>query len=438
MISASSTPITINIKAPNEQKFVVSVCLSESVLELKHRITALTQSNFNASSTSTDEIRLIYSGRILKDMELLESYKISEGHTVHMFRRAAKPEITVTTNVTSSASLTVPLTKPNITGANANTASTPSMAQAMLPTAQDPPVVGIGALPNPLANIGIGAEGGGLIKGMESIILSQMMEDPNFAQYMSSMLQNPQVLESMLSMNPALRAIEPEARQMLRSPQFQQIISNPETLCQMAKTSAQPQLGDNSGGNGSGFSRMFDNAWSTNRSVSAKTASSTPVMSPSIARGTTASTLTMTANTAADSGAGGFHSLFNPFTMFGSRIGAANNSNTRQSLESTSDVADSGHLWIQRMSGRPLSQPHSGTRCTKDNRSYACSTSIATPTITQQRQQLLPLSSEVRYQVQLKEMNEMGLWDASKNIRALLASNGNVNRAVELLFLGAI
>ncbi|KAF9300940.1 hypothetical protein BGZ91_009685, partial [Linnemannia elongata] len=45
---------------------------------------------------------------------------------------------------------------------------------------------------------------------------------------------------------------------------------------------------------------------------------------------------------------------------------------------------------------------------------------------------------EVRFQVQLQQLNEMGFWDAAKNIRALLAAGGNVHAAIEMLFSGNI
>ncbi|KAG0329991.1 hypothetical protein BGZ99_009435 [Dissophora globulifera] len=41
---------------------------------------------------------------------------------------------------------------------------------------------------------------------------------------------------------------------------------------------------------------------------------------------------------------------------------------------------------------------------------------------------------EVRFQVQLQQLNDMGFWDAAKNIRALLAAGGNINGAIEMLF----
>jgi len=40
---------------------------------------------------------------------------------------------------------------------------------------------------------------------------------------------------------------------------------------------------------------------------------------------------------------------------------------------------------------------------------------------------------EVRFQVQLQQLQDMGFYDASSNINALLATGGNVNAAVERL-----
>lgn len=41
---------------------------------------------------------------------------------------------------------------------------------------------------------------------------------------------------------------------------------------------------------------------------------------------------------------------------------------------------------------------------------------------------------EVRFQVQLQQMQEMGFYDAAANIRALLACGGNVQAALEFMF----
>jgi len=40
---------------------------------------------------------------------------------------------------------------------------------------------------------------------------------------------------------------------------------------------------------------------------------------------------------------------------------------------------------------------------------------------------------EERFHVQLQQLNDMGFWDATQNIRALLATGGEVNAAIEYL-----
>ncbi|KAF9347897.1 hypothetical protein BGX26_000655, partial [Mortierella sp. AD094] len=353
-------PITINVKASNDQKYVISIALSETVLQLKLKVA-------ENCDTPAERMRLIYSGRVLKDVDLLETYKIADGHTVHMVRSASPPNIASATAASNPSNTTVPTTNSTTTpSANIPHASTVS---------QDPTTPNSGALPNPWANLmtgggGMGGFGGmGNMGGMESTAMMQMMQDPNFAQYMSSMLQNPQVLESMISMNPALRSMGQEARQMIRSPQFQQMISNPDTLRHIAQTG--PQLGGGAGGmspfGGAGASMFSPWGNTTPTSTSPPSFGATNTTSPRSA-----------ANVSA----------FNPFVALGGGAGAAN---------------PMTNYWAQQMAAM-------GARA-----------GATTTTASNQTQQ----SPEERFQVQLKQLNEMGFWDPSKNIRALLAAGGN-------------
>ena len=50
---------------------------------------------------------------------------------------------------------------------------------------------------------------------------------------------------------------------------------------------------------------------------------------------------------------------------------------------------------------------------------------------------LIPVPPEERYATQLQQLQEMGFYDRAENIRAMLATNVNVNAAVERL-LGSI
>ncbi|KAG0074360.1 hypothetical protein BGZ93_000335 [Podila epicladia] len=355
-----SESISINVKASNDKKFVIVINTSETVFDFKTKI-ALN------CDTPADRMRLIYSGRVLKDPEPLSTYKIAEGHTVHLVRGAPISTTTASTTVKSNTPITTA----------ASPSSLPSRTTTTSPQSVTPGPPSLSALPNPWANTtpsgaipGLGGMAnismGGA--GIESGMMGSMMQDPNFAQYMSSMLQNPQVLESMMATNPMLQAMGPEARQMLHSPAFQQMISNPDMLRQVAQMGA-GGMGSPPGVAAGASGGMF------NTSPPAR-ASTTDTSSP---RPSTA---------------------FNPFAAFGNSAG------TSHSMAS---------LWPQYMA------------------SVGSGTGLVQP---QQQQSTQP--PEQRFQVQLLQLNEMGFWDATKNIRALVATGGNVNGAIELLFSGAI
>ncbi|KAG0359344.1 hypothetical protein BG005_000954 [Podila minutissima] len=360
-----SESISINVKASNDKKFVIAINTSETVLDLKTKI-ALN------CDTPADRMRLIYSGRVLKDPEPISTYKIAEGHTVHMVRGAPISTATASTTATNTPTTTA-----------ASPSSSPSRTTTTSPQSVTPGPPSLSALPNPWANTtpggaipglggmaNMGSMGG---TGIESGMMGSMMQDPNFAQYMSSMLQNPQVLQSMMATNPMLQAMGPEARQMLHSPAFQQMISNPDMLRQVA------QMGAGSMGSPPGVAagaRGGFNPWGSPPARASTTGTSPP------------------------------RSSAFPFAAFGNSVG------TSPSM---------ANLWPQYMasvgSGTGLVQPQQQQ---------------------QQQQQQSTQQPEQRFQVQLQQLNEMGFWDATKNVRALVATGGNVNGAIELLFSGAI
>jgi ubiquilin len=84
------------------------------------------------------------------------------------------------------------------------------------------------AQPNPMFNPGAASPFG---MGQDPM---QMMNNPMFAQMMSQMLSNPQMLDSMISSNPQIASmITPEMRQQMQSPEFRAMMSNPQALQQI-------------------------------------------------------------------------------------------------------------------------------------------------------------------------------------------------------------
>lgn len=77
-------PVTFNIKSSSDAKYVLTLPLTITVLDLKKKL-----SGSDYADIPTDRQRLIYSGRVLKDADTLSTYKIKEGNTVHLVKGAA-------------------------------------------------------------------------------------------------------------------------------------------------------------------------------------------------------------------------------------------------------------------------------------------------------------------------------------------------------------
>ncbi|KAI8096930.1 uncharacterized protein BX664DRAFT_325211 [Halteromyces radiatus] len=203
------------------------------------------------------------------------------------------------------------------------------------------------------SGFGAGAMGNSFGGAPDVNMMNQMMQNPAFTQYMSTLLQNPSVLDSIIASNPQLSAMGPQVRTMLQSPEFRQMLSNPEYLRQMAAMQQYAQ----SMGFGGGIPNNNNNNDQQQQQQQQQPA-------------------------------------FNPFAMLGGGAGMTD-PQVQQNLASL----------FGGMGGVP-SQP-------TDTR-----------------------SPEERFQVQLQQLNEMGFWDAAKNIQALQATGGNVNAAIEMLFSG--
>lgn len=82
--TADEAPITFNVKSSSDAKYVLTVPLNLTVLDLKQKL-----STSDYADIPPERQRLIYSGRVLKDPDTLASYKIKEGNTVHLVKGAA-------------------------------------------------------------------------------------------------------------------------------------------------------------------------------------------------------------------------------------------------------------------------------------------------------------------------------------------------------------
>ncbi|KAJ3140814.1 hypothetical protein HK100_008985 [Physocladia obscura] len=358
--------ITITIKSSNEANFTVTIKSNATVAALKETIAATLESS--ATPTPVEAQRLICAGRILKDQDTLDLYKISNGTAVHLARTAKPPSAaSPATPAASAASATAasPSTPLTAAATAAPTASTPAPATD-LGTNPFAALLGGGgnlfaqpqlqsSTPNPANPYAAFGGGGGAFGAAPPAGAAEMLQNPQVAAAMAGLMANPQFMDMMIATNPQLANMPPEMRQFMQSDQFRQIMSNPEmvrSMMQMAPLMGgglNPFAAANGGPVGAGgatgaggFGGALPNA-----------------MNPTAAGGFDPALLQMLMGGGAGAGAGGF--------------GAA-----------------------------ALPPP--------------------------------PANPEEAYQVQLRQLQDMGFYDASENIRALTATRGNVEAAVEYLF----
>lgn len=77
------TEVTFKVKTSSDGLHTVTISESATVLDLKTKL-----SGGDFENVAVDRMRLIYSGRVMKDAEPLSIYKIKNGNTVHMVKSA--------------------------------------------------------------------------------------------------------------------------------------------------------------------------------------------------------------------------------------------------------------------------------------------------------------------------------------------------------------
>lgn len=348
------------------------------------------------SNIPADRQRIIFSGRILKDPETLSSYKISDGHTIHLIRGAPPKDAAPSVSAASNTSST---TRAPAVPTNISAGVQPGNPLADLTGAR---YAGYASLPN--ASM-FGPDGGmGATPNPDDLL--NMMNTPGFREQMDSMLSNPAVLDMMINSNPQLRSMGPQIRNMMQNPMFRSMMTNPDAMRQMmqlqsamggapgAGASAFPAPGDATTGSDSTTDTTTN---TTDRSGPASTNASAANPFASLAglmggTGAGAGAGTGTGTGAADANANPFAQLLNP-SLLGGAGGAGMNPEFLASLLG---------------GGAAPAQP-------EDNR-----------------------PPEERYESQLRQLNELGFFDFDRNVRALRRSGGNVQGAIEALLDGQV
>ncbi|KAJ1034066.1 hypothetical protein NDA18_000938 [Ustilago nuda] len=230
----SASPLKINIKGPSELRLSIDITSDQTVRQLKEAIEK------QKPDVPADAQRLIYAGKVLKDEETLSVYKIKDGNTVHMVKSAAR-------SAPTTGNPSVPGTAPSSTGSSNNAASSlshgvPSNFSAGQNFTNNP----LSALNRAdyagphmarLLNESGGAFGGMGLNPRDPNMMMGLMQNPEVQRQMQDMMSRPEFIDQMLAMNPQLQGMAPQMREMMRSEQFREMITNPETMQRIAQMS---------------------------------------------------------------------------------------------------------------------------------------------------------------------------------------------------------
>jgi ubiquilin len=283
--------------------------------------------------------------------------------------------------------------------------------------------------------------------------MADMLSDPATAQMMNEALNNPQMIELMIQSNPTLREMGPQAREVLRSPMFRQMMTNPDMLRQAAQmrrmmggggTSAFPAPGVTdttpAGAPGSTGTPNQQNQQPLNpfTMLGGMPSAGGPGLNPLAALFTpgafgansqlpnptpgstgqgTSSTNTQgdAANTSnpTNPSANPFTSLFGPGS--GAGASAPTGANPFGLPSMTPEMMQQAMAFLNGGGGMPAPFGPFGTG----------TGSTAQPADTR--------PPEERYAEQLRQLNDMGFFDFDRNVEALRRSGGSVQGAIEQL-----
>ncbi|KAJ6531745.1 hypothetical protein B0H19DRAFT_1188355 [Mycena capillaripes] len=362
--------IQINVKGPSELKLQITITTDKTVLELKQAIA-------EKSDVEAERQRLIYSGRVLKDEDLLSVYKIQSTHTIHMVKGAARSGAAST-----SAQPAAPQALPTMqTGQNPHD-----------PLTQLNSHLGFGAMAglNPFADMGLNPNDPNMLQGM--------MNNPQFLQQMSSMMSNPAIMDQIIASNPQMAGMGPEARALMQSDHFRQMVSSPESLQRML------QMASMFNGMGGGGAPAFPAPGIPGAAPAANTPAAAPAAPafPNLFGG--------------GAGAGAPRApAFDPALLAALMGGAP------PATPPAAPAAGAGP------GGNSLEQTAALYQLL--NGFGGAGAGAAPPPAD-------PRPPEERFQVQLQQLQDMGFTNASQNVRALLATGGNVHSAIEYILGG--
>lgn len=236
MAEASNTggdgQITFKVKCSGDKNHTVTIAESATVLQLKTLLAGEEYENI-----APEQQRLIYSGKVMKDDELLSTYKIKHMNTVHMVKRPASAATASSGSTSAPAQPAIPQNMAAGTPSNNLLAGLTGARFA-------------GHVPLPSRDL-FGPDGGVshfflamvtlYMPGTNDALqmgappsedeMADLLSNPMMAQAMAEAFNNPAVIDQMIASNPMLANMNPdEARRLLNNPVMRNMMTNPDAI----------------------------------------------------------------------------------------------------------------------------------------------------------------------------------------------------------------
>ena len=173
----------IFIKTSTESKQAIEVTPENTVAEVKELVAN------SPLSIPADNQRLIFSGKVLKDIDTLDSHNIKDGNTIHLVKSQIKVATPSSTN-TTTAPTTVPATSGIPSSLPMNAFPNPFASSAVL----GGPFSNSGSQPLNTASYGGAPMGVGGMPELDPQMMNMMMNPEIIQRTMQLMQQRPELL----------------------------------------------------------------------------------------------------------------------------------------------------------------------------------------------------------------------------------------------------
>uniref|UniRef100_A0A8C8AFC5 UBQL1 protein n=1 Tax=Otus sunia TaxID=257818 RepID=A0A8C8AFC5_9STRI len=257
--SAAAEPriIKVTVKTPKEkEEFAVSE--TSSIRQFKEEISKRFKSH-------TDQLVLIFAGKILKDQDTLTQHGIHDGLTVHLVIK------------TQNRSQDHPAQQANTTGSTATTSTSNSSTSTAASTNSNPfGFGGLGGLAG-LSSLGLNTSN---FSELQSQMQRQLMSNPEMMvqimenPFVQSMLSNPDLMRQLIMANPQMQQL------IQRNPEISHMLNNPDIMRQFGGNPFASLVSNASSGGDSQPSRTenrdpLPNPWAPQSSSHSSTSTST-------------------------------------------------------------------------------------------------------------------------------------------------------------------